>query len=120
MLLTPRLCRSSFLLLLAFCSYAFLKDVSGIPSHWMPNDKLMHALVFFALMLLWQAGFAGRVLLGMFSLTLYGGLVELAQHHFTNRLGDWWDWLADISGVLLAALLWRWSFQHWWRQWQSS
>ncbi len=118
MLLMPQLSRCIFVLLLTFCSYAFLKDVSGIPSHWMPNDKLMHAGVFCALMLLWQAGFSGRLLLGILSLALYGGLVELAQHYYTNRMGDWWDWLADLSGLGLALLLWHYKIQHWWWQWQ--
>lgn len=119
MLLTPRVCRCIFVLLLLFCSYAFLKDVSGIPSQWMPNDKLMHAAVFCGLMLLWQAGFSGRLLLGMLSLAGYGAGVELAQHYYTNRMGDWWDWLADLSGLFLALLLWHYKMQGWWQQWQQ-
>jgi len=40
-----------FVALLLTATYGFLKDVSGIPSGWMPNDKVMHFLVFFALAL---------------------------------------------------------------------
>ncbi len=116
-MLTPTAFRLVFVFLLSFCSYAFLKDVSGIPSTWMPNDKLMHALVFCGLMLCWQAGF-GRILLGFIALVIYGGAVELAQHYFTNRMGDWWDWLADISGLLIAILCWHWRLQNWVYQWQ--
>ena len=92
-------------LALMICSYGFLKDVSGVPSSWMPNDKLMHLLVFMMLMLLWQLSFTKRTVTGLLAMTVYGGLVELAQHYLTVRTGDWWDWLADICGILLALLL---------------
>lgn len=95
-------------LALMICSYCFLKDVSGIPSDWMPNDKVMHLGVFLVLMLLWQLSFPMRTIAGLLTMTTYGGLVELAQHYLTVRTGDWWDWLADICGILLAMLLWIW------------
>lgn len=108
MTLSPHVFRILLGLALMICSYGFLKDVSGVPSSWMPNDKLMHLLVFMVLMLLWQLSFPKRTVTGLLTMTVYGGLVELAQHYLTVRTGDWWDWLADICGILLALLLWTW------------
>ena len=98
---------SLFFILLSIASYGFLKDVSGVPSNWMPNDKVMHHLIFLGLMLLWQVSYPGKLLLGVLSLVVYGGAVEIAQATFTNRMGDWWDWAADNSGIFLAIILWR-------------
>ncbi|MDR0872374.1 MAG: VanZ family protein [Prevotellaceae bacterium] len=37
---------------------------------------------------------------------LYGGLLELLQEYFfPPRTGDWWDFLADIAGVLWGVLI---------------
>jgi len=108
MTLSPHVFRILLGLALIICSYGFLKDVSGVPSNWMPNDKLMHLLVFLVLTLLWQLSFRARTIAGLLTMTAYGGLIELAQHYLTARTGDWWDWLADISGILLALLLWTW------------
>lgn len=58
-------------------------------------------------MLLWQASYPKRTVLGTLLLTIYGGSVEIAQATFTNRMGDWWDWAADNSGIILALLLWK-------------
>jgi len=108
MTLSPHIFRILLCMALMICSYGFLKDVSGVPSSWMPNDKLMHVLVFMVLMLLWQLSFWQRTATGLLTMTVYGGLVELAQHYLTVRTGDWWDWLADICGIILALLLWTW------------
>lgn len=106
MTLNPQIFRILLGMALVVCSYGFLKDVSGVPSNWMPNDKVMHVLVFMVLTLLWQLSFSERTITGVLALSVYGGLVELAQHYLTVRNGDWWDWLADICGILIALLLW--------------
>lgn len=37
---------------------------------------------------------------------LFGGVVELIQEYFTSyRGGDWWDFLANTSGALTAAII---------------
>lgn len=39
---------------------------------------------------------------------IYGGVIELLQEYFfPPRTGDWWDWLADCTGALLAVILFR-------------
>jgi VanZ family protein len=107
MTLSPHVFRILLVLALMICSYGFLKDVSGVPSSWMPNDKLMHLLVFMVLVLLWQLSFHGRTFAGLVLMSMYGGLIELAQHYLTVRQGDWWDWLADIIGIVIALLFWQ-------------
>lgn len=94
-----------FFLLLAIATYGFLKDVSGLPSNWLPNDKVMHVLVFFALTLSFLQAFASPFWLSFTLLALYGALIEVAQATFTSRMGDPIDWLADVAGILAAACL---------------
>ncbi len=113
MLLKPWHFRCLFSAFLLVCTLGFLKDVSTVPSGLMPNDKLMHLLIFLVLMGLWQLSFYGRTLAGVVLLALYGAAIELAQHFFTSRFGDWWDLLADIAGLALALLLWQLPF---WRR----
>jgi len=37
---------------------------------------------------------------------LFGGALELCQRYFTKyRSGDWWDFLANMEGVVLASLI---------------
>jgi VanZ family protein len=102
-----------FFLLLSIATYGFLKDVSGVPSNWMPNDKVMHVLVFFALTLSFIQAFIRPFWQSFLLLALYGALIEVAQATFTSRMGDPFDWLADIAGVLGAALLVRYLPAHW-------
>jgi len=99
--------RLLLILLLIIATYGFLKDTSGIPSSWMPNDKVMHVLVFLALTLSYLQAFAGRRVIGVVALALYGALIEVAQATFTNRMGDPLDWLADLAGIGLGLLLLR-------------
>ena len=50
--------------------------------------------------------------------TLMSGIIELMQQYLTqNRGGEWWDFAANISGILLAALI-GYYIQRpfWWRQ----
>jgi VanZ family protein len=106
-LMQPRLWQSLFFCAVAVCSWGFLKDVSGVPSEWMPNDKFMHLAIFAILMTLWLGSFANKLWLGVLVLAAYGGAIELAQAYFTTRMGDWWDWLADMLGIMLGILVYR-------------
>lgn len=96
------------LLLCAFCvaTWGFLKDVSGIPSAWMPNDKVMHGLVFLTLTTLWQASFRQPWLYPVLVMAGYGALIEVLQGMTPVRSADAMDWLADMLGVALAFLIW--------------
>lgn len=97
--------RLLLILLLIIATYGFLKDTSGIPNNWMPNDKVMHVLVFFALMVSYLQAFAGQRVIGVVALALYGALIEVAQATLTNRMGDPLDWLADMAGIAVGLLL---------------
>lgn len=96
------------LLTVAFsvATWGFLKDVSGIPSSWMPNDKVMHCLIFFTLTTLWQGSFAMRWWYPVVVMALYGALIEVLQGMTPVRSADPLDWLADMLGVVMALLLW--------------
>ena len=46
------------------------------------------------------------VLGGVLYPILFGGVIELCQRYFTKyRSGDWWDFLADMGGVVLATFI---------------
>lgn len=91
-----------FYVLLAIATYGFLKDVSGIPSGWMPNDKVMHMLVFFTLSISFRQAFIRPDSHLLILLAIYGALIEVAQATLTSRTGDPLDWLADLLGILVA------------------
>jgi VanZ family protein len=110
------LATSLFLLLLAIATYGFLKDVSSIPSDWMPNDKVMHLLVFFALTLSFIQAFVRPFWQCFMLLAFYGALIEVAQATFTSRMGDPLDWIADIAGICLAAAVIRLLPARWFRR----
>ena len=87
-----------------------LDDVPGI-------DKLAHTAMYFVMAgLLWFEFYRGRrktnapmwhAWVGAFFCPLiYGGLVELLQEYCTEyRGGEWLDFAANSSGVILAAIL---------------
>lgn len=107
-----------FYLALAVATWGFLKDVSGVPSQWMPNDKVMHVLIFVVLGSLWHLGFGNATstrLLGFVALAAYGALIEVLQGMTPVRSADPWDWLADTLGLVIAQLLSQ-PFQKWRRQ----
>jgi VanZ family protein len=82
------------------------------------GDKLAHAGLYggFALLAMRAFRHAGGAegaryawVLGVVAAALYGLSDELHQVFVPNRHADAWDWLADTSGALVAALSWtRW------------
>ena len=75
------------------------------------SDKLMHALLFGVLALLWawtlSARQTSRIVAVAAAVSLYGGALELLQALTPERSSDWRDFAADAAGALLAALAWR-------------
>ena len=70
--------------------------------HGLINDKLAHGLGFFILALVFEGAFPkvswlwkGFILIG------YGLGIEIVQLYLSYRHFSWFDWLADIVGVLL-------------------
>ncbi len=87
-------------------------------------DKLLHIrhidkYVHFVMYLCWSVCFAldysrdhkkkentRFLVLGLVCIALYGGLMELLQQAFcAPRTGDWWDFAADVLGVLITLTL---------------
>ena len=91
------------LLILAFLIFTYL--MVSKPSgnlHGLINDKLAHGLGFFILALVFEGAFPkvswlwkGFILIG------YGLGIEIVQLYLSYRHFSWFDWLADIVGVLL-------------------
>lgn len=84
-------------------------------AHWLDLisfDKLVHASIFFVLASLWflgliKAGKASRpaVALVILACISYGGLLEIMQATvFSQRSGDWADFIANSLGCFLALL----------------
>ncbi|MDX1696442.1 MAG: VanZ family protein [Ketobacteraceae bacterium] len=92
-----------FLLSLALVvmTYLLLNKPSGNVSGWMINDKVAHGLGFFVLagvtdLAFPRSSFVWKAL----PLCAYGLLTEYLQLQTGYRHFSWWDWLADIVGVV--------------------
>lgn len=72
-------------------------------------DKFQHAGAYALLTFFggWTFGRTRRAFVGAFMLAvLYGGLMEMAQGYFTdNRMADWCDELANLTGSAVTAVL---------------
>ena len=94
-------------------------------AHWLDLlsfDKLVHASIFFVLSALWliylirsakvSSVAVAVVILGCIS---YGGLLEVMQAKvFSQRSGDWFDFIANSLGCVLA--LWLFVRKKWLKQ----
>ena len=79
------------------------------------GDKIAHASLYgvMALLLNFGLGFKTKKFLG-FSLQvgaiivlLFAGLEELSQYYFPSRTLDFYDFVADFIGIVLASMIWR-------------
>ena len=68
------------------------------------QDKVLHALVFFAITLLGLFAWPRQTLRLTAVMLAYGVAMEVAQSFVPERMADPWDWLADAIGVGCAAL----------------
>jgi uncharacterized membrane protein HdeD (DUF308 family) len=82
-------------------------------AHWLELlsfDKLVHASIFFTLTCLWLlVGFNANKLSVSFIVFIiigcvaYGGLLEIMQATvFSQRSGDWFDFIANTFGCLMG------------------
>jgi VanZ family protein len=70
-----------------------------------PGTDKLHHLAAFAALTFPMALLVPRWLPGtVFLAVLYGGVIEIIQP-YTGRYGDVMDWIADIQGVALGALV---------------
>ncbi|MDX3772815.1 VanZ family protein [Chromatiaceae bacterium AAb-1] len=94
--------RRLFLTFLALATFGFLAEISGhgIGAGILHLDKVAHFSIFMVLAWLTWKGFKPHFWVVLILLSGYGALVEVVQHYFTRRSGDWLDWLADTAGIL--------------------
>lgn len=72
-------------------------------------DKSNHALGFAVLALLGAVSWPCRRHRVLVGLAVYGGAIELAQAASGIRFGEWLDWGADLAGLAIGFLAWRWA-----------
>ena len=68
-------------------------------------DKVVHTLAFAALALVGLRAYPRHVLVVCALLVALGGMIEIVQGYTSTRSQEWEDFLADILGVVLGALL---------------
>lgn len=91
-----------FWVMLTAVTILFLIEVKPVPQTW-PKDKLQHAIIFALLTYLGVKSYQKHVLYMCLGLTVYAGLMEVAQSMLTQaRTGSYTDWLADIGGIALT------------------
>ncbi len=113
----------SLLVLLVICYLSFFKPSGSLGISTIPHlDKLVHGSMYFGLSAtLWFDLFRFKIVQPCWGWTIafilpcfIGGLFELIQAHYTTyRGGDWFDFLANCAGALLASLLMFFFFRIW-------
>ena len=68
-------------------------------------DKVAHTLAFAALALVGLRAYPRHVLIVCTLLVALGGMIEIVQGYTSTRSQEWEDFLADILGTVLGALL---------------
>lgn len=78
---------------------------------FIPTDKIVHFLMYFGLSIVASFNYIydrkGKIIIlklvafAVLVPIIYGGLIEVLQaEYFSERSGDWYDFLADVSGSL--------------------
>lgn len=98
--------RLSFWLLVLATLWLSLIPADQVPSAFSFWDKAQHALGFAALAFFGLLAYPGRIRLLILGLTLLGAGIECAQWLTGWRYGDWQDWVADCSGLVIGYLAW--------------
>lgn len=100
---------------LVVSTFGFLAEISGhrIGGGIANLDKVAHFGIFMVLSGLFWKGFRAAFWKIALLLAIYGALIEVVQEHYTRRTGDFWDWVADMAGVLAFFLL-----RKLWHQWR--
>ncbi|HSR02082.1 MAG TPA: VanZ family protein [Methylophilaceae bacterium] len=92
--------------LVAFVTGLFLVEDVGILPTSSHLDKIFHTCLFTMLTLVGYLAYMDYKKWLYISLAIYGATTEIMQEMFTNtRFASIHDWLADLTGILIAALL---------------
>lgn len=99
--------RLSFWLLVLVTLWLSLIPADQVPTAFSFWDKAQHALGFAALAFFGLQAYPGRIGVLMCGLALFGLGIECAQWLTGWRYGDWQDWVADCSGLVIGYVAWR-------------
>ena len=95
-----------FWLLISLVTFLLLMEQQPSAPLFPHVDKLIHASVFATLMAIGYAAYAQHLTLLCLGLISYGAITEVLQGTYTlTRSASLYDWLADITGVLLCILI---------------
>jgi len=85
------------------CVIAFSPPEAGLQPQL--NDKLLHTVGFFSIAVLCHLAHPkARAYLLVLGLALLGLAIEFVQAYLPYRTFSLWDWVADLSGILLYFL----------------
>ncbi|MBD3168088.1 MAG: teicoplanin resistance protein VanZ [candidate division Zixibacteria bacterium] len=87
-----------------------LPQIKTPPVGFDPGDKVLHMIAYFIFGILWYRAFSAAEVDRRYPiinvLVLYGfsfaALDELHQYFVPNREMDFWDFAADVTGIILA------------------
>ena len=92
-------------------TYMLLRPANSLPKdiHWFEGaDKVVHFGIFGVLGFLFEATYPKQDFYKYLAIFLYAIFTEIAQHLMDNgRSGDVMDLLADILGIIIAYILFR-------------
>jgi VanZ family protein len=97
----------SFWTLVLITLWLSLIPADQVPSAFHFWDKAQHALGYVGLAFLGLMAYPGHITNLMFSLILFGAVIEIAQWLTSWRQGDLQDWVADCVGLVLGGASWR-------------
>lgn len=100
----------SIVVLSAIAYVSLLREPNISLPYVIGMDKWIHAIMYLVLTLtlLWDSQQRPKLwwIVGVFS-AIFGGFIEVLQEQFFYpRTGDWMDWLADCTGVIVAIIVW--------------
>lgn len=99
-------------------SFAGANNFSEIPTFQLTYpDKIVHLIMYAVLALALMIDYRRSTKTNRYSIyfvlccfaspVIFGGVIEIVQSaYFPPRTGDWFDWLADIAGVLIVWMGW--------------
>ena len=82
-----------------------LAPQADLPHLFALADKVAHTLAFAALALVGLRAYPRHTWIVCILLVALGGLIEIVQGYTSTRSQEWEDFLADILGIVLGALL---------------
>ncbi len=94
---------------MSLVTFAMLLELPHKTGGWPYWDKVQHLMVFVVLTNLAFLAYPKWRWSMVVFLVAYGGLIEWMQSVFTvTRMPSVGDWLADIAGILVTVLVFRW------------